>query len=90
MGTFETTYRKKLLSILRTHDLEESSERARRTIEGVVSRPFEVETPSEVGPTDLTLWWTLLLSTFRFAPARSLSYRRRDMGVFAIRRRRPR
>jgi len=48
MDTFEATYRKKLVPILKQHDLEESSERGRRTVEGVFSRLFEVETPSEV------------------------------------------
>ena len=48
MGDFETTYKNKLVPILQKHDLEESSERGRKTVEGVFSRLFEMETPSEV------------------------------------------
>ena len=48
MDAFETAYKKKLMPILRKHDLKESSERGRRTVEGVFSRLFEVETPAGV------------------------------------------
>ena len=48
MDTFEAAYRKKIVPILRRYDLEESSECGRRTVEGVFSRLFEAETPSEV------------------------------------------
>ena len=47
MDTFEATYKKKLVPILKKHDLEESSERGRSTVKGVFSRLFEVERPSE-------------------------------------------
>ena len=45
---FETTYREKLVPILKKHGLEESSERGRATIDGVFSRLFEVRAPSEI------------------------------------------
>jgi len=52
---FEATYEKKLVPILKKHDLVESSERARSTVEGVFSRLFEVETPSEVAAKERAL-----------------------------------
>ena len=48
MDKFEAAYEKKLVPILNKHDLAESSERGRSTVECVFSRLFEVETPSEV------------------------------------------
>ena len=48
LGDFEAAYRKKITPILRQHDLEESSEPGRATVEGVFSRLFEFETPAEV------------------------------------------
>jgi len=48
MDAFEATYKKRLVPVLKKHDLEESSERGRRTVEGAFNRLFELETPSEV------------------------------------------
>ena len=48
MDAFEAAYKKKIVPILKKHDLEASSERGRRPVEGIFSRLFEVETPSEV------------------------------------------
>ena len=48
MDAFEAAYEKKIVPILKKHGLEESSERGRRPVEGVFSRLFEMETPSEV------------------------------------------
>ena len=48
MDAFGAAYERKILPVLRTHDLVESSERGRSNVEGVFSRLFEVETPSEV------------------------------------------
>jgi DNA-binding NtrC family response regulator/ligand-binding sensor domain-containing protein len=55
MDTFEAAYQKKLLPILRRHDLEESAEGGRRTVEGVFSRLFEVTTPSQVAVEEIAL-----------------------------------
>ena len=48
IDAFEATYEKKIVPILRKHDLEESSEPARCPVEGIFSRLFEAETPSEI------------------------------------------
>jgi hypothetical protein len=49
MAEFETVYEEKVVPILKTHGLMESSERDERTkVEGILSRLFEVKTPSEV------------------------------------------
>ena len=48
MGEFETTYREKLVPILKNYGLKESSERGRPTVEGVFSRLFEARAPSEI------------------------------------------
>ena len=55
MDKFEATYKKKLVPILKKHELAESSERGRSTVEGVFSRLFEVETPSEVAAKERAL-----------------------------------
>ena len=48
MSEFETVYNAKVVPILRTHGLAESSQRGRATSDSVFSRLFEVKTPSEV------------------------------------------
>ena len=48
MDAFDAAYEKKILPVLKTHDLVESSERGRRPVEGIFSRLFEVETPAEM------------------------------------------
>ena len=48
IDTFEAAYAKKIVPILRKHELEESSERSRISVEGIFSRLFEMEAPSEV------------------------------------------
>ena len=53
--TFQATYKKKLVPILKKHELMESSERERRTGAGVISRLFELETPSEVAAKERAL-----------------------------------
>ncbi len=48
MEEFEATYEKKVVPVLRRHDLLESSERARGPVEGIFSRLFEIEMPAQV------------------------------------------
>ena len=48
MDKFESTYEKKLIPVLKKHDLVESSQRGRSTVEGVFSRLFELERSAEV------------------------------------------
>jgi len=55
MDAFETTYKKKLVPILERHDLEESSEGGRPTVEGVFSRLFELGAPGEVAAKKVAL-----------------------------------
>ena len=48
MGEFETMYEEQVVPILQKHDLVESSERGRSTVDSVFSRLFTMKTPSEV------------------------------------------
>ena len=48
LSDFEAEYRKKLLPLLERHELVESAERSRSTVEGVFSRLFEVGAPAAV------------------------------------------
>ncbi len=67
MDEFQTTYEKKVLPVLKKHDLIESSEPGRKTVEGVFSRLFEFETPAEIAARERSLredpaWQEILLS----------------------------
>ncbi len=48
MDAFATAYREKLLPILKSHGLVESSQPARATVDSVFSRLFEFDSPAEV------------------------------------------
>ena len=48
MDEFQSSYEKKVLSVLKKHDLVESSEHGRKTPEGIFSGLFEFETPAEI------------------------------------------
>jgi hypothetical protein len=48
MDEFQGSYEKKVLPVLKKHDLVESPEHGRKTPEGVFSRLFEFETPAEI------------------------------------------
>jgi len=48
MAEFEAVYEQKIAPLLKKHGLVESAERRRKTVEGVFSRLFEMETPAAV------------------------------------------
>jgi hypothetical protein len=55
IDAFEATYEKKVIPVLRKHDLVEYSEPGRKTVEGVFSRLFEFETPAEIAVSERAL-----------------------------------
>ena len=52
---FEATYDKKVVPVLRKYGLVEFSEPGRKTVEGVFSRLFELETPAEIAARERAL-----------------------------------
>jgi len=66
---FQGSYEKKVLPVLKKHDLVESPELGRKAPEGVFSRFFEFETPAEITVKDKALGgdptWKELLRSLR-------------------------